>query len=114
MATHIQTVDVGRGYSVPMYETFNHRRYRYSLLNPTLGALTKGEAQGRAEAARKAGWSIRVVKVNVPVYSRGGAARRVLRKEGYLLYERKSRRTAPAVVGKPAISSDIGRKPWHL
>ncbi len=108
-----QTVDVGEGNLVPMHKTFNHRRYRYSLLNPTHGAFSKSEALKRAELARKAGWSIRVEKVKAPIYYATGSGQKVLRKEGYLLYERKSLRMAPAVLGKPVIHKDIGYKPWH-
>jgi len=110
----MQMADCGRGYYVPMYRTFNKQKYRLSSLNPPLGSLSKSDAKKLAKDARKAGWAIRVVKVDVPVYLKGVYPPRVNLDDGYLLYERKSLKTAPKAVGKRMISADIGLKPWRL
>ena len=76
----------------------------------------KAEAEAKATSARKAGWSIRVVKVGIPVYGKadyskpGKPQRRPLTKEGYLLYERKTKTMKSSIIGKKCISSDIGRR----
>jgi len=78
-------------FRVSKYRTFNGVRHILTEGGSMNGALTKKDAIERAEFHRKRRKSARIVKVNIPVYSRYVTypypfQNKILRKSGYLVY----------------------------
>ena len=115
--TSKRTVTLGfGGDTLPMYRTFAGQRYKYSLLNPSWGGLSKNEGQKRAKAARDSGWSIRIVKVKAPLQRINRESRAPVTEygEAYALYERKNHSKRSKRTGPCCLSEDIKKKPWDI